>query len=378
MIYIEDYMNSRPNWREEFAAAPYFIKVKEDGEYILLQYSQLESDFSNEMVQQARGIILRNTVIAEEVGEEWTCVCRPFNKFHNIQEDLAAPIDWTTACVQEKIDGSLMKLWYDLGRWHLSTNGCVDAFKAMLGDTDVSFGDIFLRAAGVRSINEFAARFDPDYTYLFELTSPETRLVIPYDDGVYFLAKKETFTGNEAKIPINELPPSVKHPRLYPISDPNGAIEAAAAMTQDEEGFVVVDANLNRVKIKSLAWLEAHRAYNNGNVSIRTLIDFIREEKIDDLLALAPSYREKVEDIKKFLSIYQDALDHAINHYYWWKKEHPEATAAEEAIYISLKHHSDFVFKYLKRDMSSHDYIYSYLKTCTLVDLYKAYKGEKL
>ena len=108
MIYIENYMNSRPNWREKFAAAPYFIKVKEDGNYILLQYSQLDSDFSNEMVQQARGIVLR---LDTNSKSEWVCVCRPFNKFHNIQEDLAAPIDWATASVQEKIDGSLMKVW---------------------------------------------------------------------------------------------------------------------------------------------------------------------------------------------------------------------------------------------------------------------------
>ena len=374
-MMIEDYMNFHPNWREKFAAAPYFIKVKEDGDYILLQYSQLESDFSNEMVQQARGIILR---LDTNSKSEWVCVCRPFNKFHNIQEDLAAPIDWATASVQEKIDGSLMKVWYDLGEWHLSTNGCVDAFKAMIGDTDVSFGDIFLRAAGARSVNEFAKRFDPDYTYLFELTSPETRLVIPYDDGVYFLAKKETSTGKEAKTAANEMPPSVKYPRLYPIDEPDSAIKAAAAMTQDEEGFVVVDANLNRVKIKSLAWLETHRAYNNGCVSTRTLIDFIREEKIDDLLALAPTYKDKVEDIRLFLNCYQDALDLALARFSWWMSDNPDVSNAEIATFVSKHTHSDFVFKNLKRNMSSHDYIYKYLKTCTLVDMYKEWKEKMI
>ena len=373
MIYIEDYMNSHSNWREKFAAAPCFIKVKEDGDYILLQYSQLESDFSNEMVQQARGIILR---LDTNSKSEWVCVCRPFNKFHNIQEDLAAPIDWATASVQEKVDGSLMKVWYDLGKWHLSTNGCVDAFKAMIGDTDVSFGDIFLRAAGVRSVNEFAARFDPDYTYLFELTSPETRLVIPYDDGVYFLAKKRTFTGAEVIATLSEMPPSVKYPRLYPIDEPDSAIKAASAMTQDEEGFVVVDENLNRVKIKSLAWLEAHRAYNNGCVSTRTLIDFIREEKIDDLLALAPTYKDKVEDIKLFLSQYEEDLEWAWWIFDAWHKYHTYANEAMVADAINQTKHPDFVFKKLKRNMSSHDYIYKYLKTCTLVDIYKKWKEK--
>ena len=368
-------MNSHPNWHEKFAAAPYFIKVKEDDDYILLQYSQLDSDFSNEMVQQARGIILR---LDTNSKSEWVCVCRPFNKFHNIQEDLASPIDWATASVQEKIDGPLMKVWYDLGEWHLSTNGCVDAFKAMIGDTDVSFGDIFLRAAGVRSVNEFAARFNPDYTYLFELTSPETRLVISYDDGVYFLAKKETSTGKETKTAANEMPPSVKYPHLYPIDEPDSAIKAAAAMTQDEEGFVVVDEKLNRVKIKSLAWLEAHRAYNNGCVSTRTLIDFIREEKIDDLLALAPTYKDKVEDIKLYLSQYEEDLEWAWWIFDTWHKYHLYANEAMVADAINQTKHPDFVFKKLKRNMNSHDYIYKYLKTCTLVDMYKEWKEKMI
>ena len=54
---IEQFMNENPNWREILAAEPYCIKVKEDSGYVLLEYNQLSSDMSNEIVQQCRGSI---------------------------------------------------------------------------------------------------------------------------------------------------------------------------------------------------------------------------------------------------------------------------------------------------------------------------------
>lgn len=48
----------------------------------------------------------------------------PYKKFFNFGEDCAATIDWNTAKVQEKIDGSLISLyWYD-DSWHISSTGC--------------------------------------------------------------------------------------------------------------------------------------------------------------------------------------------------------------------------------------------------------------
>ena len=257
-MLIEEYMNTHPLWREEFAAAPYFITVKEEHPYILLQYSQLESDFSNPMVQQARGSIFRWS----EYNEEWVCVCRPFRKFHNIQEEYAAPIDWCTARISEKIDGSLMKVWCDNGDWHLSTNGCIDAFKTDARDSGLSFGEIFLRAAGIRSLDELVYHFNPDYTYLFELTSPETRVIIEYEDGVYFLAARYTDRDYEVTVPLSDFPLTIKPPRRFLFGNPEEAMEAAAALPASKEGYVVCDYYERRVKIKSPAYVASHRLFS--------------------------------------------------------------------------------------------------------------------
>ena len=371
-MLIEEYMNTHPLWREEFAAAPYFITVKEDHPYILLQYSQLESDFSNPMVQQARGSIFRWS----EMNEEWVCVCRPFRKFHNIQEDYAAPIDWNTARITEKVDGSLMKLWCDHGDWHLSTSGCIDAFKTRAGDSGLTFGDIFLRAAGVRSLDDLVSHLNPDYTYLFELTSPETRVIIEYDDGVYFLAARYTDRDYEVGVPHYFFPAPIKRPKLYAFSTPEEAIEAAAALPQTAEGYVVCDAYEHRVKIKSPTYVAAHRAYNNGNVSVRTLIESIKEETIDDLLALAPQYKTEVAHIKSFFSVYEDALNFALVRFSWWKDANPKASDKEISKFIKSHTHNDFVFKNWHGEMTAKYYIFQYLKTCTLVDLYKNFRDK--
>ncbi len=51
---------------------------------------------------QSRGLILR-----KDTNQP---VCVPFYKFFNFGEEQAHPIDWSTALVYEKVDGSLIKV----------------------------------------------------------------------------------------------------------------------------------------------------------------------------------------------------------------------------------------------------------------------------
>jgi tRNA splicing ligase len=53
------------------------------------------------VVQECRGLIL-------DESANWRIVAFPYTKFFNYGEEHAASIDWSTACVQEKLDGSLM------------------------------------------------------------------------------------------------------------------------------------------------------------------------------------------------------------------------------------------------------------------------------
>ena len=47
------------NWAELLSMEPYFLKIKEDGPYVMFSYDQIRSCFMYEIVREARGIIFR-------------------------------------------------------------------------------------------------------------------------------------------------------------------------------------------------------------------------------------------------------------------------------------------------------------------------------
>ena len=116
------------------------IRMKREGALCIFNY-EITADFTLPQVQEARGIIL-NT-------EKREVVCWPFRKFGNHNESYADEIDWSTARVQEKVDGSIVKLWYDEAneKWQFSTNGCIRAERASVnGRLDLTYGELIEKA----------------------------------------------------------------------------------------------------------------------------------------------------------------------------------------------------------------------------------------
>jgi hypothetical protein len=104
-----DFIREHSDWEELLSAAPYHIKIKRTDGYVIFSYG-IEADFRIDVVRECRGIILD-----EKNGYKPVCV--PFFKFGNYGEPYADEIDWDTARVQEKIDGSLIKVWHHKGQW---------------------------------------------------------------------------------------------------------------------------------------------------------------------------------------------------------------------------------------------------------------------
>lgn len=301
MTQLEYIMNMDPNWEEELTAAPYNLKVSHDGPYVMLKYNQLESDMGATVVQEARGIIFK------EIEGGYKCVCHPFHKFFNYSEENAATIDWDTAVVTEKVDGSLMKVWYDDG-WHLSTNGTIDAFKAPVNDQGITFGDLFVEILG-QPLEKFFRYWDQDLTYLFEMTSMRSRCTISYPDRIYLLAWIVTETGVE--IPVRDGwrrfafdEWGLWSPKKYKMSSLTECIAAANLMSKDEEGFVVRDKRGNRIKIKSPEYLVAAHLANNGALTRGRILEAICNDQADDLVAYVPEVAQMVNEVRKNLEDY--------------------------------------------------------------------------
>lgn len=311
MNVLVDYIKNHVNWRAELSAAPYHISIRDDGPYTLFSYNQIESDFSQPIVQVCRGIILKITeeyssssltsydpFVAFRTGCDVKIVCWPFNKFFNYSEPNAHSIDWSSAKVQEKVDGSIIKVWYDKD-WHVSTNGVIDAFKTDLQlptNEFKSFGELFMYAAKntCGDVDKMFSRMCPFFTYVFELVSPFNRVVVPYKDAqIYFIGLRRTDTGEEFNprehIPLCE---NMNFPRIFSFTSFENMIESTKTLPYSQEGYVVVDKNYNRVKVKSLAYLQVHHLKDNGNVNLKRVLELVKLNEIDEYLSYFPEYTD--------------------------------------------------------------------------------------
>jgi hypothetical protein len=276
--------------KEILEKEPYFIKVTDDEKYYILKYTQYNSDMNNDIVKQCRGTILRKS--------DNKIVCMPFDKFFNYGEENAQVenFDFNSMTSLEKIDGSLLKVWFD-EKWHVSTNGTINAKNAEAVAGLCSYYDIFMNAIKRYYIDEtlFFNSLNKEYTYLFELVSPITKIVVNYDEtDIYYLASIHNETKEEKVFDIR-----VNRPKSYSFKSLNDIIDNAEKLPFNEEGYVVKDKYNNRLKIKSPAYVAAHTMAANGNISKERLFQFIREEKVDDFISFFPEYKKQIDSIKK-------------------------------------------------------------------------------
>ena len=290
-IELRNFILSHNNWEELLIADPYYLKISRDGEYVMFKYNQVFSDFNIPLVREARGIIFRES--------DWECVCHPFNKFGNYGESYCPEINWETASVQEKVDGSLIKFWYDNG-WHISTNGTIDAFKANINDVKYqNFGQLVIDA--IRNVcddeHKFFEMLIPEFTYMFELVSPYNRVVIPYQETkLYFLGFRSRTLGEEYLPDIFRKYFTI--PKRYSLHSLSDVQNAANKLSWDEEGYVVCDADFNRVKIKSPSYVMAHYVRNNNTITTERLVQIVLDGEQEEFLIYASDYADELHEVE--------------------------------------------------------------------------------
>lgn len=294
MLKVLEFIKAHKNWEELLSQAPYYIKVYRDVMFgkrlIMLKYNQLDSDFNEEIVRECRGLIL------DEDSLEPVCV--PFYKFGNYGESYCPEIDWESAVILEKRDGSLIKV-VKLGKDYLiSTNGCIDAFKAMMPDDILcpykSYGDLFMKAMGNR-----LSSLKEGFTYMFELTSPYNRVVVPYDELEIALIGIRDNKSLQEQLICNSIELPFKLPKRYMFNTLEECIKSAHSLPYSEEGYVVVDKHFNRVKIKSLEYVNVHHLRGEGAMTEKRILDIIRQNEIAEYLIYFPEYKELFDEYKR-------------------------------------------------------------------------------
>ena len=370
---VLDFMNAHDDWEDLLAQLPYCIKVRRDNGYILLKYSQFESDMTIPLVRECRG-----SIFYQNDSDKYECVCYPFSKFGNVGETYVPDIDWESAVVEEKVDGSLTKLFYHNSRWNIATNGLPNAFLAEINDKGISFGDLFHEALGGREqFKAFCSHLDTNETYMFELVSLASKLVVYYPETrLYYLGQRNMTTMQESKNYTSFMKDyGVLCPKVYNINTLEGCLEYVKSMTRNEEGFVVRDKNFNRMKIKSPEYLIAFHMDNNGVITTKRIVKMLKNETIDDFLAYCPEYKNDVQVVLDQLHHIAQIFDDDWNR----ASKHAETmTRKEFAALVSKCRTSPYLFeKYNHPNTKAIDWILSQF-TRTILRMLNTYSKESV
>ncbi len=354
------FINQHNDWREILTKEPYNLIVKDDEPYFLLKYDMLNSDMSNPFVQEARGCIFR----FDKEKDCYICVCHPFDKFFNAQEANAAEIDWDSAVIYEKIDGSLIKFWYDLDEWHISTNSTIDARKAEVEGYDgtMTFYDLVLSALGKEKLGTMLASLNPTCTYMFELVSPYNRLVVPYEHTeLYFIGWRDKYDKEQNIKDVHAwMPNEVYQPKIYQFKSIDDVLDAAASLSKLNEGFVVCDKDFNRIKVKGAEYLEAFHIRGNGKITQKKVVKAILDGYIDDMVGFfgdMPEIQKTINDFKFIEQAFEVARAAMENYIKVYQLEDRKAIAeyvkelgnAQGYCFAALKNPEITAFDYLKK-----------------------------
>lgn len=111
---------------------------------------------------------------------------------------------------------------------------------------------------------------DEHNTYIFELVGPKNQVVIKYDKAqLYHIGTRNNETGEE--LGTGQFAGYIMSPKEYPLHSLEDCISAAKELNKndypDNEGFVVVDKDYHRVKIKAPEYLIYHHTVNNGQIT---------------------------------------------------------------------------------------------------------------
>ena len=253
------------------------------------------------MVRESRGIIL-------DRANDWRVISRPFDRFFNWGEIvLEDTFDWSSFVAQEKIDGSLMILYHYAGKWNVATKGS-PAANGTVGDNPFTFADLFWEIFHKEAYST-TTNLDPRATYLFELTSKYNRIVttqLNNDGKLTLIGVRDTQTGIE--FPVDLYRDGFDVVRSFPMTTIEEILLAAKELSpSQQEGFVLVDKNFNRIKVKSEKYVLIHHL-KSGNIR-RSLLDLWKSGESEELLSYHTEFQNEFDDLDASIHLLCQEID---------------------------------------------------------------------
>lgn len=301
------------------------------------------NNYWDEVTKRCRGLVL---------DDDDNIVAIPFPKFFNIEEDRHKSTDDFE--VYDKVDGSLVILFYYKHRWVVATKG------SFVSDHAWKAWELIDKYYNLSYL-------DLNYTYLLEIIWKQNRIVVNYGDyeGLVLLSAIENNTLKE-----------LSYDTLESISDKTGFDLVKRYNFRDysniqqlnwenHEGFVVCFSNGDRCKIKFEDYKRLHKILTNlTEQEVWEQLKLNNGELKEDFLALIPDeLYPKIKEVQSKLLA-----------------EYKQYEVATNSVFKNLSHINDrkeFALRVKESDQLYVDHFYNQRETYIVKSaLFAMYDGK--
>lgn len=314
MLKVQEYLkeNSLEKLTEEFG-----IKIREYDDRVCLNYCMLNSPKHNDITKECRGLILSLP--------DFKVIRRCFDRFYNYSEYPESEKDFniTRSIAVEKIDGSLLPVYYYKDKWEIGTRG--SAFAEVETEFGDNFRDLALKAfdrteEGFQNFCNYA--LDPNYTYIFELTSLSNKIVKFYSEEpqVWILGARNNSTGEYMS--YEDLDKTfgcfefVKKPKRFKFDSIESLLESSKHLKDLDEGYVCHDLVSGiRLKVKSPTYVCAHRLHGESTVNMKRAVEIILSNEVDEFISYFPEYSQLFRESEEFINEILSEIDEVYDKY---------------------------------------------------------------
>lgn len=293
------------------------------------------------------------------IDEDYNIIAKPFKKFFNQEELTVQQLQEyknKKYVIQEKVDGSLIIIFYYMDEWVLATQ-------------KTFYSDVAIFAKKLFDIKKY--NLDNNYTYLAEFVSPLTRVVIAYNEPNFILLSAKDKNFNELN--LNLINSNIDKVREYDLK----LTDLKSYNWKNHEGFVVKFEDGFRYKVKFDNYLKLH--YILTGVSSKTIFDIMASgKKVEDLVInndTPDEFDAWVMNIKNiFLSWYNEKYNQLINGFKIldsFLRNNPNSEKKDLVIFLqsqeklgNLTNWSYLISNYNKKDrFNDQKFIWNYVNT---------------
>lgn len=299
-------VNSTPEQALAKLTEEFGIKVSsyEDSLFVL-NYDQIKSPKTHSITKECRSLVVYVTFVGDINYPEFEVVSRSFDRFYNAGE-VAFPHKIEKMTAHEKMDGSLVTVWYDdsvTGEWLYRTRSMIMP-ENEINAWNRTWKDLIETSLGWDTM----CYLDREWDFIFEVTGEENRVVVRYPEDrkatLLAIRKKDGSYLSDTVCDSVAKDNGWERPRRYEFDSLEHIQEAAANLPNLEEGYVMYYKGKPIGKIKNPAYVAAHHLRGEG-LNPKRCLDLVIMGEIEEYIAVFP------EDAHKLTS-HRDLLERTI------------------------------------------------------------------